>query len=95
MAKVTSLKNPLRVNPDAAQAFIEGGAGASKAAGKGAGASKAENAPAGQKTGLVPSGDVRLTANIQADLHMRLKMRAVQERTTVGELIEAWVDGWK
>lgn len=42
----------------------------------------------GAKSGLVPEGDVRLTANIRGDLHMKLKMRAVQERTTIGELIE-------
>ena len=49
----------------------------------------------GQKSGLVPAGDVRLTVNIRDDVHQALKIRAVQERTTVGDLIEAWVDGWK
>ena len=57
-------------------------------------ASKAK-ASLGQTSGLVPAGDVRLTVNIRDDVHQRLKIRAVQERTTVGELIEAWVDGWK
>ena len=57
-------------------------------------ASKAKASP-GQTSGLVPAGDVRLTVNIRDDVHQRLKIRAVQERTTVGELIEAWVDGWK
>ena len=52
-------------------------------------------APAGQKSGLVPEGDVRLTANIRGDLHLKLKIRAAQERTTVGELIEQWIAGWK
>lgn len=47
------------------------------------------------KSGLVPAGDVRLTANIRADLHMKLRVRAVKERTTVGELVEEWVDSWK
>jgi hypothetical protein len=60
-------------------AFAEGGKGAAK----------------GQSSGLVPAGDVRLTVNIRDDVHQRLKIRAVQERTTVGELIEAWVEGWK
>jgi hypothetical protein len=54
-----------------------------------------KTAPPGQTSGLVPAGDVRLTVNIRDDVHQRLKIRAVQERTTVGELIEAWVDGWK
>ena len=45
-----------------------------------------------KRSGLVPEGDVRLTANIRADLHMKLKMRAVQERTTIGELIEELIE---
>lgn len=56
--------------------------------------SNAAGAPVGSKSGLVPGGDVRLTANVRADIHMKLKMRAVQERTTVGELIEQWVQSW-
>ncbi len=43
-------------------------------------------------SGLVPEGDVRLTANIRGDLHMKLKMKAVQERTTIGELIEELIE---
>ena len=46
------------------------------------------------KSGLVPEGDVRLTANMRGDLHMKLKMKAVQDRTTIGELLEALVDGY-
>ncbi len=38
---------------------------------------------------------MRLTANIRADLHLALKIRAARERTTIGELIEAWVETWK
>ena len=47
------------------------------------------------KSGQVPQGDVRLTANIRGDLHQRLRIRAVTERTTVGELIERWIEGWR
>jgi hypothetical protein len=42
--------------------------------------SKSENAPKGQKSGLLPPGDVRLTANIREDLHLKLKIKAAQER---------------
>lgn len=49
----------------------------------------------GQRSGLVPEGDVRLTANIRCDLHLKLKIRAAQERTTIGELIEKWVTSWQ
>jgi hypothetical protein len=44
------------------------------------------------KSGMVPEGDVRLTANIRGDLHMKLKMEAVQRRTTIGELIEELIE---
>ena len=46
----------------------------------------------GYKSGMVPEGDVRLTANIRGDLHLRLKVEAAQRRTTIGELIEALVE---
>jgi len=48
----------------------------------------------GNRSGLVPAGDARLTANIRADLHTKLRIRAVQEHSTVGELIEQWVETW-
>lgn len=40
----------------------------------------------------VPEGDVRLTANIREDLHLKLKIAAARQRTTIGELIEQWVE---
>ena len=40
----------------------------------------------------VPEGDVRLTANIRQDLHLKLKIAAARQRTTIGELIEQWVE---
>jgi hypothetical protein len=43
-------------------------------------------------SGQVPEGDVRLTANIRKDLHMKLKMQAVMKETTIGELLEALID---
>lgn len=93
MSKITTLKKPT-LSTAAVQAFAEGGAtSAAPAAGKGA--ARSESAPVGQKSGLIPEGDVRLTANVRADLHLKLKIRAAQERTTVGELIEQWVEGWR
>lgn len=53
------------------------------------------DAAVNRRSGQVPEGDVRLTANIRRDLHLALKIRAAQERTTVGELIEQWVESWK
>ena len=84
------LKKPTLARGDVLE-FAEN-AGRSTAA---RGRSSAASASKGEKSGLIPEGDVRLTANVRADLHMKLKMRAVQERTTVGELIEAWIEGWK
>ena len=89
-----TLKKPILLT-DAARAFAEGPTGAQAGAGRGRGAARSEIAPAGQKSGLVPEGDVRLTANIRADLHLALKIRAAQGRTTVGELIEQWIAGWR
>lgn len=42
--------------------------------------------------GPVPEGDVRLTANIREDLHLKLKIVAATRRTTIGELIEELVE---
>lgn len=81
-----------KLNEKAVLDFVT--SGAADAAEQPAKKSSAADAPAGAKSGLVPVGDVRLTANIREDVHMRLKMRAVQERTTIGELIERWVDSW-
>lgn len=47
--------------------------------------------PKESKSGQVPEGDVRLTANIRADLHMKLKMASVERRTTIGDLIEEMI----
>ena len=43
-------------------------------------------------SGLVPQGDVRLTANIRQDLHLKLKIAAARRRTTIGEMIEELID---
>jgi hypothetical protein len=94
MTKIATLKKPT-LTTAAIQAFAEAATGAPTGAAVGKGAARAETASAGQKSGLVPEGDVRLTANIRGDLHLKLKIRAAQERTTVGELIEQWVEGWR
>lgn len=80
-----ALKKPTLTDA-AVLAFVEGD--------KPASASSAAAQPAGSKSGLVPVGDVRLTANIREDLHMKLKIRAAKERTTVGELIERWIESF-
>jgi hypothetical protein len=46
----------------------------------------------GPLSGQVPEGDVRLTANIRDDLHLKLKIAAARRRTTIGELIEELVE---
>ena len=92
-----SLAKPSLAKPSLAkiQAFAEGATGSKSGAGTVTRMAARKTAPTGQKSGLVPAGDVRLTVNIRDDVHQALKIRAVQERTTVGDLIEAWVDGWK
>lgn len=66
----------------------------------GAGGSMRKEAPRPVKKGTaakaapgpVPAGDVRLTANIRQDLHLKLKIAAATRRTTIGELIEELVE---
>jgi hypothetical protein len=48
----------------------------------------AATAAAKKVSGLVPVGDVRLTANIRQDLHLKLKIASAHRRTTIGEIIE-------
>lgn len=36
----------------------------------------------------------RLNANIKVELHRALKMKAAAERTTIGNLIEEWIESW-
>lgn len=43
-------------------------------------------------SGLVPVGDVRLTANIREDLHLKLKIASAHRRTTIGEILEELIE---
>ena len=43
-------------------------------------------------SGQIPEGDKRLTANIRADLHKKLKLAAVDRDTTIGELLEKLIE---
>ena len=55
-------------------------------------AAKRPKTPSKQVSGLVPEGDVRLTANISEEHHIKLKVAAATQRTTIGELIEQLID---
>ncbi len=92
-----ALLKPSLAKPSLAkiQAFAEGTTGNKPGAGTVTPMTAKKTAPTGSKSGLVPAGDVRLTVNIRDDLHQALKIRAVQERTTVGDLIETWVASWE
>lgn len=46
-------------------------------------------------SGLVPEGDIRLTANISKEHHKALKIAAIERGLTVGELIEQMVENLK
>ena len=97
--KITSLKKPT-LDAAAVRAFAEGAtapvpaASAARPAKAVPVARRGGPTPGAPSSGLVPAGDVRLTANIRGDLHLKLKIRAARERTTIGELIEGWVEGW-
>jgi hypothetical protein len=51
-----------------------------------------EFAKAVPKAGPVPTGSTRLTVNMENDLHMKLKLAAVKQSTTMGKLLEELVD---
>lgn len=44
------------------------------------------------KSGQVPTGCIRLNANIQEDLHLRLKIYCAKEKKTIGSIIEEWIE---
>lgn len=44
------------------------------------------------KSGQIPEGDCRLTANIKTDLHIRLKIEAAKRRMSIGDLVEELID---
>jgi len=43
-------------------------------------------------SGQVPAGYVRLNANVRKDLHIRIKIEAVRQSKTIGQLIEEWIE---
>lgn len=52
----------------------------------------AEGKKPSDKRTTAPAGDVRLTINMRDDLHMKLKLEAVKNKTTAGELIEELIE---
>jgi len=44
------------------------------------------------KSGLVPDGDTRLVCNVRTNLHRKLKHAAVDEGTTIGQIVERLID---
>uniref|UniRef100_A0A831UAI4 Uncharacterized protein n=1 Tax=Geobacter metallireducens TaxID=28232 RepID=A0A831UAI4_GEOME len=75
---------------EAKKAAPRGSSGTRKGRQKSPGNGK-EAVKARPTSGQVPEGDVRLTANIREDLHLKLKIAAAHRRTTIGELIEMLV----
>lgn len=93
--KISSLKKPtLSSDAERARAFAEGGSEKAPAPAMPARSTGVASPASAAKSRLVPAGDVRLTANIRADLHLKLKIRAAEGRTTVGDLIEEWIESW-
>jgi|TARA_R110000764_G_scaffold10577_5_gene32146 hypothetical protein len=44
------------------------------------------------KSGQVPEGDARLTANVKIELHTRLKIEAAKRRIYIGDLLEELIE---
>ena len=77
---------------EGASAGKSGKAATTKVAPKASAAQRASQAGTGNANSrFPPSGDVRLTINLQGDIHLRLKIEAAKRRTTVGELVEELV----
>ncbi|RLD05572.1 MAG: hypothetical protein DRI65_08495 [Chloroflexota bacterium] len=53
---------------------------------------KAQKARAKKRVFHAPEGDKRLTINIKEDLHKKLKIAAINNDMTAGELIEALIE---
>lgn len=87
-AREEALEAPVRkkAKNTAARQKTDSGKANRKTPGKNKGSAKAR-----PTSGQVPEGDVRLTANIREDLHLKLKIAAAHKRTTIGELIEMLV----
>jgi len=92
MAK-TTIKKPT-LDTAAALGFAEGPTRTrkDKTLPKGKKTARRVSQEADSKSGLVPTGDVRLTANISEDRHRRLKYASADLRMPIGEIIEALVD---
>ena len=84
--KSTTIKRPM-LNTAAALGFDTKRAGKGQASKGQPGGKRVQTEPQG-RSGLFAREDVRLTANIRKDLHLKLKIEAAQRRTTIGELIE-------
>ena len=41
---------------------------------------------------FAPEGDKRLTINIKEELHKKLKIKAIEENTTAGDILENLID---
>lgn len=89
--KRATLKKPV-LNTAQALQFATGATQASSAkeAGRRRGRKPAQKATE-PRSGQVPLEDVRLTANIRKELHLKLKIAAANRSTTIGELIEELV----
>lgn len=83
--KKATLKKPV---PDTEQA-LQFATGSAKAEGRRRG--RKPQKAAEPRSGQVPPEDVRLTANIRKELHLKLKIAAANRSTTIGELIEELV----
>lgn len=95
MKKKATLKKPTLADVDKFAVRPSEGPGGDKntraGVSKGKTAPVAPNAPE-SSSGKVPAGDVRLSANINQELHLKLKIAAAKERTTIGEILERLVD---
>ena len=52
----------------------------------------AEGRQTAERSTNAPDGDVRLTVNLREDLHLKLRMKALEQKTTAGDLLEQLIE---
>lgn len=86
-AKKATLRKPM-LSTAAVVNFAEGRTGPARSRARAAPKTTASVSGASDSSRFPPHGDVRLTVNLRADLHMKLKIDAAQRYTTIGQIIE-------
>jgi hypothetical protein len=95
--KPASISKPTLVMANEALSFASGAStGTRQGVGKDKGDKTAQTPSKASQEGLriffAPEGDKRLTINIREDLHKKLKIAAIEQGITAGEILESLIE---